>query len=35
MLTITGISKNFGGLAAINNVSIKINRGSITGYSIL
>jgi len=31
MLTITGISKNFGGLAAINNVSIKINRGSITG----
>ena len=31
MLSIQNISKNFGGIKAVNNVSLKIKRGSITG----
>jgi len=31
MLNINNISKNFGGLKAVNNVSIEIEKGSITG----
>tara|TARA_Y100000590_G_C15691713_1_gene1003653 strand:- start:531 stop:1313 length:783 start_codon:yes stop_codon:yes gene_type:complete len=31
MLNINNISKNFGGLKAVNNVSVKIEQGSITG----
>ena len=31
MLEIKNIKKNFGGLKAINNVSIKVTKGSITG----
>ena len=31
MLEIKNLSKNFGGLKAVNNVSIKVEQGSITG----
>ena len=31
MFSIQNISKNFGGIKAVNNVSLKIKRGSITG----
>ena len=31
MLSIQNLSKNFGGIKAVNNVSFEINKGSITG----
>ena len=31
MLSIQNISKNFGGIKAVNNVSLNIKQGSITG----
>ena len=31
ILDISGLSKNFGGLSAVKNCSLKIKRGSITG----
>ena len=31
MIEVRGLSKRFGGLIAVNNVSLKIARGSITG----
>ena len=31
MLEIKNIYKNFGGLKAVNNVTLKVNQGSITG----
>ena len=31
ILNISNLSKNFGGLSAVNNCSLKIKRGTITG----
>ena len=31
MLKINNLNKNFGGLKAVNNVTLKVNQGSITG----
>ena len=31
ILNISSLSKNFGGLLAVNNCTLKIQRGSITG----
>lgn len=31
LLSATGLNKNFGGIKAVNNAEIKVNRGSITG----
>ena len=31
MIEVQGLSKRFGGLIAVNNISLKIARGSITG----
>jgi branched-chain amino acid transport system ATP-binding protein len=31
MLSIKNISKNFGGIKAVNNISLNIKQGSITG----
>ncbi len=33
MLEIKNINKNFGGLRAVNNASMKIEKGSITGLN--